>query len=65
MGEAGILVPEGDAHALAGAFLRLRDDEALRERLCRAGRERFHREFAIPAYAAKIAAALDLPARRR
>src|SRR5262249_21896606 len=55
MGAAGILVPEGDAHALAGALRRLRDDEALRERLSRAGRKRFNREFAIPAYAGKIA----------
>ena len=60
MGEAGILVPEDDAAALAGSLRRLRDDEALRERLARAGRERFDREFAIPAYARKIAAALEL-----
>ena len=59
-GEAGMLVPEGDAAALAGALGRLREDEALRERLSLAGRERFRREFAIPAYARKIAAALEL-----
>jgi glycosyltransferase involved in cell wall biosynthesis len=60
MGEAGVLVPEGDSAALAGALRRLRDDGALRERLATAGRERFRREFAIPAYARKIAAALEL-----
>ncbi len=63
MGDAGVLVPEGDAGALADALRRLRDEPALRERLAAAGRERFNREFAIPAYADKIAAALKL--RRR
>jgi glycosyltransferase involved in cell wall biosynthesis len=60
MGGAGVLVPEGDAAALADALRRLRDEAALRERLAQAGRERFHREFAIPAYARKIAGALEL-----
>ena len=64
MGEAGILVPEGDAQALSDALRRLRDDPALHERLAERGRERFHREFAIPAYADKIAAALELRPRR-
>ncbi len=61
MGEAGVLVPEGDAAALADALRRLLGDAALRARLAETGRERFHREFAIPAYADKIAAALQLP----
>jgi glycosyltransferase involved in cell wall biosynthesis len=60
VGDAGILVPEGDADALGDALRRLRDDVALRERLAEAGRDRFQREFAIPAYADKIAAALGL-----
>jgi glycosyltransferase involved in cell wall biosynthesis len=59
-GEAGIVIPENDVGALADALRRLHDDPALRERLATAGRERFHREFAIPAYADKIAAALEL-----
>ena len=63
VGGAGILVPEGDASALAAALKRLRDHPDLRERLTEAGRERFEREFAIPAYADKIAAALELPPR--
>ena len=63
MGPAGLLVPEGDAHALRDALARVRDDPALRERLATAARERFHREFAIPAYAAKIATALNLHVR--
>ena len=60
MGEAGILVPERDAAALADALRRLHGDPALGARLAGAGRERFHHEFAIPAYADKIALALRL-----
>jgi glycosyltransferase involved in cell wall biosynthesis len=63
MGRAGLLVPEGDEGALTDALARLRDDPELRKRLGTAGRERFHREFAIPAYARKIAAALNLHVR--
>jgi glycosyltransferase involved in cell wall biosynthesis len=61
MGDVGVLVPEADSAALAEALHRLREDRALRERLAREGRERFRREFAIPAYARKIAIALELP----
>lgn len=64
IGEAGILVPEADATALAGALERLRADPELRRRLAEQGRERFRREFAVPAYADKIAAALDLRPRK-
>jgi glycosyltransferase involved in cell wall biosynthesis len=60
VGDAGVIVPEGDVEALAGALLRLRDDTRLRERLAAAGPPRFEREFAIPAYAARIARALQL-----
>jgi len=60
IGEAGILVPEGDPGALAVALERLRADPELRRRLAELGRERFRREFAIPAYADKIAVALQL-----
>jgi glycosyltransferase involved in cell wall biosynthesis len=60
MGDAGVLVPEGDAAALADALRRLREDAALRAWLAERGRERFRQEFAIPAYADKIAKALAL-----
>jgi glycosyltransferase involved in cell wall biosynthesis len=60
MGDAGLLVPEGDPAALRDALVRLRDDPALRAELRAAGRERFRREFGIPAYAAKLATALFL-----
>jgi glycosyltransferase involved in cell wall biosynthesis len=63
MGPAGLLVPENDPAALAAALLRLHDDQPLRERLGLAGRERFRREFAIPAYATKLATALGLSVR--
>jgi glycosyltransferase involved in cell wall biosynthesis len=60
MGRGGLLVPEGDVHALSDALARLRDEPELRAKLGAAGRERFREEFAIPAYARKIAAALKL-----
>ena len=60
MGGGGLLVPEGDAGALREALERLRDDATLRAELGSAGRQRFQEEFAIPAYARKIAAALKL-----
>ncbi|HST24934.1 MAG TPA: glycosyltransferase family 4 protein [Gaiellaceae bacterium] len=63
MGDAGLIVPEGDPDALAAAIRRLHDDPALGASLAETGRERFHREFAIPAYADKIAAALELAPR--
>lgn len=40
IGDAGIVVPEGDAAALAAALQRLRDDPALRAQLAAAGRAR-------------------------
>lgn len=60
MGLAGLLVREGDPGALEQALEQLRDDPGLRARLGAAGRKRFREEFAIPAYARKIAAALKL-----
>ncbi|HEX8845574.1 MAG TPA: glycosyltransferase family 4 protein [Pyrinomonadaceae bacterium] len=43
--ETGILVPPGDACALAHAMLRLAEDPALRKRLGRAGRKRYEELF--------------------
>lgn len=63
MGEAGMIVPEGDVAALASALEHLAGDPGLGRELGDAGRDRFQREFAIPAYAGKIAAALDLHVR--
>ncbi len=63
LGPAGLVVPEADEDALARALRRLRDEPELRARLAAAGPPRFRREFAIPAYAAKIASALGLEER--
>lgn len=58
MGPAGLVFPEGDAARLAGAIRLLAEDPAQGRRLGEVGRNRFAREFAIPAYGAKLAAAL-------
>jgi glycosyltransferase involved in cell wall biosynthesis len=46
-GETGLLVPPGDADALAAALGRLLDDDGLRRRLGAAGRERALDEFDV------------------
>ena len=43
-GDSGLLVPPGDAAALAAAVRRLASDSALRERLSRAGRQAYDRD---------------------
>ena len=65
--ETGVLVPPGDAVALAGALERLMDDPALRERLGAAGRERvpmFTAPAVIPRYEAAYERARELRHRR-
>jgi glycosyltransferase involved in cell wall biosynthesis len=63
VGPAGVIVPQGRPDLLAKAIGRLRADNQLRARLGGEGCRRFDREFAIPAYATKIAAALHLTPR--
>jgi glycosyltransferase involved in cell wall biosynthesis len=46
-GETGLLVPPGDASALASALKRLAAAPALRERLGRGGRERVERDYEV------------------
>lgn len=50
----GLSVPPADANALAEAHGRLLNDPRLRERMGRAGKERFERLFRIEAVAAQI-----------
>lgn len=46
-GRTGLLVPPGDAAALAGALARVLGDDDLRARLASAARERVAREFSV------------------
>ena len=63
IGPAGLAVPEGQAEALGAAIERLQQSPELCENLGEAGRRRFREEWAIPAYATKIAQMLRLVSR--
>ncbi len=54
-GETGLLVPAGDAKALAAAIETLLDDPERRRRMGQAGRERVLREFTVQPMVAKTA----------
>jgi glycosyltransferase involved in cell wall biosynthesis len=60
IGPAGLVFSEGNVAAIAESLQRLPLDPDLREELGRQGRERFEHEFAIPAYAHKLAGLLGL-----
>jgi glycosyltransferase involved in cell wall biosynthesis len=51
IGEAGVVVPEGDAPSLSSALQRLRDEPAERDRLAQAGRRRVLEHFTQQAVA--------------
>jgi glycosyltransferase involved in cell wall biosynthesis len=55
IGDAGLLVDEGDAGALANALRSLQQDDDLRNRLGQAARLRYEQEFSIDAYARRLA----------
>ena len=63
IGEAGLIIPEGDVEGLVRGLVTLRDDDMLRAKLAHAGRERYEREFSVEAYARKVAAAFGLAPR--
>ena len=66
VGDAGEIVPEGDAGRLAAGITRLLADPERRAELARRGRERALREFALPAVAARhLDFFADVVARRR
>jgi glycosyltransferase involved in cell wall biosynthesis len=56
IGDAGLIVPEGDVPALVGALRRLRDDGALRETLIARGRQRAQTIFSHEGVAAATVA---------
>jgi glycosyltransferase involved in cell wall biosynthesis len=58
-GETGLLVPPGDAAALARALARLADDSELRVRLGAAGRVRAVAEFSYDRVAQQIETLYD------
>jgi glycosyltransferase involved in cell wall biosynthesis len=54
IGPAGLVFPEGDAPALAGALQGLRNDPAQGAELARAGRARALREFSLESYLGRL-----------
>jgi glycosyltransferase involved in cell wall biosynthesis len=58
IGDAGLVVPEGDARALRDAIELLRTQPGQREVLARAGRRRFDERFSASAFARRVAALL-------
>jgi len=57
-GETGLLVPQQDPEAIAGALARLLTDEAMRRRLGEAARRRFESTFTYPRFRARLASVL-------
>lgn len=55
----GMVVPAGDADALAKALIRLDDDRTLLETMARAGEARVHEHFSEDAYRDRIRVLLD------
>lgn len=60
IGNSGLIVPENNSEALLTAIEKIRCNFNLRHQLSLNGKHRFKTEFSIPAYAHKIAEALQL-----
>ena len=57
-GETGLLVPQQDPEAIAGALARLLTDDAMRRRLGEASRRRFESTFTYARFRARLASVL-------
>jgi phosphatidylinositol alpha-1,6-mannosyltransferase len=57
-GETGLLVPQQDPEAIAGALARLLTDETMRRRMGEASRRRFESLFTYPRFRARLASVL-------
>jgi len=58
-GETGLLVPNQDPDAIAGAVARLLTDESMRRRMGDAGKRRFESLFTYPRFRARLAGVLS------
>ena len=56
VGDAGVVVPAGDAEALEAALVRLAGDEGERRRLGAAARARYERDFTLERFQQRMAA---------
>ncbi len=63
VGEAGLIVPEGDPPALAAALARLAADDNLRRSLREKGLARYRQHFSCEAYSQVLACLFDFPSR--
>lgn len=60
VGQAGLVVPEGDPDSLVKAIIKISEDEQLRKRSIAGGLERYRTHYSCEAYAKSIATLLGL-----
>lgn len=61
VGQAGLIVPEGDPDALAKAIFKMSEDDHLRKRAIAWGLERYRTHYSCEAYARSIVELLHIP----
>ena len=61
IGDAGLIVPEGNVEALAAAILKLSESEELRRRSIAKGLARYRSRYSCEAYARSVAGLLNIP----